>query len=167
MKPLLAEVEAPTSDPIELAEHLAFSQGWPYDRLSEEEFVAEIPTTWCALRLWLQWQGAMNALVFSCGFDAKVPASAKPAIYELLALVNERLLLGRFDLCHEDSIVGFQYTLLLHPDHGATAAQVETVIQTMTEECERFYPALQSVVWSGNTPRDALEIALFETAGEA
>ena len=34
-------------------------------------------------------------------------------------------------------------------------------------ECERFYPAFQHVIWAGKTPSEAIEAAVFETAGEA
>ena len=35
------------------------------------------------------------------------------------------------------------------------------------DACERYFPALQFVVWAGKPAREAMESAMFETAGEA
>jgi len=35
------------------------------------------------------------------------------------------------------------------------------------EECERFYPVFQFVLWAGKTPQEAIAAALIETQGEA
>ncbi len=35
------------------------------------------------------------------------------------------------------------------------------------EACERYYQAFQFVVWAGKTAAEALDTAMFETAGEA
>jgi hypothetical protein len=35
------------------------------------------------------------------------------------------------------------------------------------EACDRYYQAFQFVVWAGKSAREAMDSALFETAGEA
>jgi hypothetical protein len=35
------------------------------------------------------------------------------------------------------------------------------------EASERYFPALQYVVWAGKSAREALDAAMFETSGEA
>jgi hypothetical protein len=35
------------------------------------------------------------------------------------------------------------------------------------ETCEQYYQAFQFVMWGGKSAADALEVALFEVAGEA
>ena len=35
------------------------------------------------------------------------------------------------------------------------------------DACERYFPAFQFVVWAGKTAREAIDAAMFETAGEA
>jgi len=45
--------------------------------------------------------------------------------------------------------------------------QLEDLVDIALMECERFYPALQFVVWAGRTPKDAMASAMMETAGEA
>ena len=46
---------------------------------------------------------------------------------------------------------------------GATELLVESAI----EECERFYPVFQFVLWGGKSPAEAMAAALIETLGEA
>ena len=45
--------------------------------------------------------------------------------------------------------------------------QCEAILQAAIAACERYYQAFQFVIWAGRTAREALDAALFETAGEA
>ena len=44
---------------------------------------------------------------------------------------------------------------------------IDQLLDLATQEWDRFYPALQAVVWGGKQPKEALEIAMFETVAEA
>ena len=48
-----------------------------------------------------------------------------------------------------------------------TLQQAELLIESAIDECERFYPVFQFVLWGGKSPKDALAAALIETQGEA
>ena len=53
-------------------------------------------------------------------------------------------------------------------DRGTlTLQQAETLVEAAIEECERFYPVFQFVLWAGKTPQEAIAAALIETQGEA
>jgi hypothetical protein len=41
------------------------------------------------------------------------------------------------------------------------------LLSTGLDACERYYPAFQFAVWAGKPAREALDAAMFETAGEA
>jgi hypothetical protein len=45
--------------------------------------------------------------------------------------------------------------------------QAESIAEAALEECERFYPVFQFVLWGGKSPGEAISAALIETAGEA
>jgi hypothetical protein len=47
------------------------------------------------------------------------------------------------------------------------SAQVEKLLVTAIEACERYFQAFQFVVWSGTSAKDALSSVLFETHGNA
>ena len=48
-----------------------------------------------------------------------------------------------------------------------TSAQVERLLLTAIEACERYFQAFQFVVWAGKSAPEALETVLFETVGAA
>ncbi len=43
----------------------------------------------------------------------------------------------------------------------------ELLVESAIDECERFYPVFQFVLWGGKTPKEALAAAMTETQGEA
>ena len=44
---------------------------------------------------------------------------------------------------------------------------VDALVDAALDECERYYPVFQFVLWGGKSPRDALTAAMVETEGEA
>jgi hypothetical protein len=48
-----------------------------------------------------------------------------------------------------------------------TLDQAQLLIESAIDECERFYPVFQFVLWGGKSPADALAASLIETHGEA
>ena len=60
-----------------------------------------------------------------------------------------------------------RHTLLLRGMTGASAEQLEDLVEFAFAECERFYPAFQFVLWGDKSPADALDSALVDHAGEA
>jgi hypothetical protein len=75
--------------------------------------------------------------------------------------------IGHFDLWSQEGVVMYRQALLLSGGVEPTNAQVERLLVTAIEACERYYQALQFVVWAGKSATESLETVLFETAGEA
>ena len=67
----------------------------------------------------------------------------------------------------EDGLPMFRHTLPLRGMHGASSEQIEDLMETGLIECDRFYPALQFVLWGNKEPSEALQLALLDTIGEA
>src|SRR5262244_1713306 len=124
----LAEPTPFSGNPIDLVEEIVIANDWAHDRASEEELVVEITGRWCDYRLFFVWQEEIGAMHFSCGFDMKVPKGRKPAIFELLAGVNEKLWLGHFDLASEDNSPAFRQAILLRGGFGASVEQIEDLV---------------------------------------
>ena len=63
----------------------------------------------------------------------------------------------------------FRHAALLDGNTEAqlTLDQTETLVEAAIDECERFYPVFQFVLWADKTPADAIAAALTETQGEA
>jgi hypothetical protein len=163
----IAEPTPFSGNPIDLVEEIVVANDWAHDRASEEELVVEISGRWCDYRLYFVWQEEICAMHFSCGFDMKVPKGRRGPVYELLALANERLWLGHFDLSAEDNSPAFRHAVLLRGVPAASAEQVEDLVDIALSECERFYPAFQFVVWGGKSPAQAIASAMIDPVGEA
>src|SRR4029077_13244519 len=101
-----------------------------------------------------------------CAFDLKVPEKRRVALYELLALANERLWLGHFGIEREDGMPVYRHAVLLRGAPGASAESLEDMVDIAITECERFFPAFQFVLWGGKSASDALEAAMLDCAGE-
>jgi hypothetical protein len=153
-------------NPIDLVEEIVAANDWAHDRASEEELVVEIAGRWCDYRLYFVWQEELCAMHFSCSFDLKVPKSRRAAAYELLALVNERLWLGHFDLSTDDNSPAFRHAALLRGIGTGSAEQIEDLVDIALSECERFYPAFQLLL-RGKRPLAAIAAALIDPVGEA
>jgi hypothetical protein len=160
--------DAPLSDnPLDLVEELISANDWLHDRSSESELLAQAGGKWGDYNLCVVWQPELGAMYLSCHIESKLPPARRAAICELLALVNEKLWLGHFDLCSENGLVMFRHTIPLRGTRGASVEQIEDLIDTALGECERLYPALQMVAWGGQPVGEALAAALMETVGEA
>jgi hypothetical protein len=154
-------------NPLDILEELVSANEWRFDRTADEEMVVELPGRWCEFRMFFVWQEDLEAMYFSCAFDLRIPAHKRAAVAELLALVNEKLWLGHFDVCSDELVPMFRHTLLLRGVGGITPEQLEDLVDIATTECERFYPAFQFLLWGGRRPDQAVEAALLDTVGEA
>lgn len=160
--------DAPLSNnPLDLFEELAAANDLIHDRSSDCELVVQLTGRWGDYPICAVWQAELGAMYLSCQIDSKVPAARRLAVYELLGLMNERLWLGHFDYGVEEELVMFRHTIPLRGTPGASVEQIEDLVDTALEECERLYPALQMVIWGGQSVRDALSAVLMETVGEA
>ena len=102
--------------------------------------------------------------------DVKVAEDRRAAIHETLALVNEQLWVGHFELWSSSGILLYRNaTVVDASDDEATLslAAAELLVESAIDECERFYPVFQFVLWGGKSPKEAIAAALIETQGEA
>jgi len=159
--------EEAAANPLDVVEQLVSANEWAFDRRSDDEMAVEVPGRWCDYSLYFAWREDIGALHFTCAFDMKVQSGKRGAIHELLALVNERLWLGHFGLWTDEGVPMFRHATLLRGQGGASMEQVEDLVDIALNECERFYPAFQFVIWGGNTAQDAIAAALLDTVGEA
>src|ERR1700741_283670 len=119
----IAEPTPFSGNPIDLVEEIVVANDWAHDRASEEEMVVEISGRWCDYRLLFVWQEEISAMHFSCSFDMKVPKARRTPVYELLAIVNEKMWLGHFDVCSDTGLPMFRHAVLLRGAMGASVEQ--------------------------------------------
>ena len=163
---VVESINAPVAA-LEVIERLAVANGWSFDRQGDEELAAELPGEGCVYHLWFAWRPDRDALHFTCVFNLRMPEKRRPALYRLLAMINERMWMGHFDIWPDDGMVIFRQTLPLRGGPGLTAEQVEDLVDESRAACDRFYPAFQYVIWGGKSPSDALTGVMLDPVGEA
>jgi hypothetical protein len=149
-----------------MVEHIASTHDWSFERSTEDELTLSVAGAWCDYHISLTWRDDLEALHLACAFDFKVSKARLAEVYRLLALVNEQLWLGHFDLWKEDGMLLYRHGLLLA---GAVthAGQCEALLRASLESCERYYQAFQFVQWAGKTAEQALTATMLETQGQA
>ena len=165
--PGLEAMDQNLHNPLDRVERLAEAHHWSFDRSTPSEVVMRLEGGWSDLSLSMCWREDLESLQVAAAFDLKVPAARREDVARLLALINEQQLHGHFDLWSSDGSIIFRNSLILAGGAEANDAQCEALIQLALEACERYFPALQFVIWAGRSAGEALESSLLETMGEA
>lgn len=161
------ETHSYTQNPLDIVEEIVNANEWAFDRASSEEMLVEVAGRWCTYRMFFFWQHEISAMQFSCQYDMHVPPNRLAAVYELLAIINERLWLGHVDVDADEQVPMFRQTILLRGAQSASVEQMEDLVDIALTECERLYPAFQFVIWGGKSARDAVAAAILDTVAEA
>ncbi|MGH6855728.1 MAG: YbjN domain-containing protein, partial [Aestuariivirga sp.] len=146
---------------------LAEQRHWSFDRTNAAEVTMLVEGSWSDLHVAMNWRDDVETLHVACTFDAKVPQARHEETARLVAMINAQMLHGHFDLWQTDGSLVFRNNLLLAGGAEANDAQCEGLIRLAVESCQRYFPAVQFVVWAGRSAAEALESSLFETMGEA
>jgi len=154
-------------NPVDIVERLAALNDWSFDRAADDEISIAIGGRWADYQVSFTWMDDIEALHLACAFDLKVPERRRTEVQQLVSRVNEQLWVGHFDLWSKDGLVMFRHALLLAGGVEASGKQCEALLEAALDTCERYYQAFQFVVWAGKSAREAMEAALFDTAGEA
>ena len=154
-------------NPLEVVERVATTHDWSFERAGEDEITILVRGKWSDYQVSFTWMHDIEALHLACAFELKVPERWRPQVQQLISLINEQMWVGHFDLWTQDGIVMYRHALVLAGGVAASSRQCESLLGTALDACERYFPAFQFVVWAGKSAREALESAMFETAGEA
>lgn len=155
------------SNPLDRVERIAETYQWAFDRTNQAEVIMRIDGGWSDMTVSLNWRDEFELLHVAVNFDAKVPPARRDEAARLLTRINENLLCGHFDLWQADGSLVFRNGLLLSGGADVNDPQLEALIRFAVETCDRYFPAVQFVVWAGQTAEDALAASMIETMGEA
>ncbi len=163
-----ADDERDDAAPIDMLESYYAAHGWTHER-EDDEVVAHVKGSWTEYELRALWREEDSVLQFLAFPDIRVTDERRSAIYEAIGLVNEQLWVGHFELWSSSGILLYRHAALIDgSDEGTLSlAAAELLIESAIDECERFYPVFQFVMWGGKSPKEALAAALTETQGEA
>lgn len=154
--------------PIDMLESFFAAHGWTYER-GEDEIVATASGSWTEYELRALWREEDSVVQLLAFPDIKVAEERRAAIYETIGLVNEQLWVGHFELWSSSGILLYRHAAMIDGDEEPTLSlsAAELLVDSALDECDRFYPVFQFVLWGGKSPAEALAAALVETHGEA
>ena len=153
--------------PVDLIEQVANDNEWAFERTGDDEIAISVAGHWSDYHVSFSWMEDFEALHLACAFDVKVPEARHHEVLKLLAIVNEQLWVGHFDLWTDEGMVMYRNALVLAGGATASGRQCEALLKSALEAAERCFPAFQYVIWAGKTAKEAMDATLFETAGEA
>jgi hypothetical protein len=153
--------------PVDMLAALFEARGWHHEVVSPEEITAEVQGSWTTYQVRAIWRGDDNVLQLLCLPDIRVSEAKRSAAHELLSLVNEQLWLGHFDVWSQGGVLVYRHGLLLGDEGLLGLGQAQGLVETAVDECDRFYPAFQFVLWGDKSPQDALASAMVDADGEA
>ena len=165
--PQIALTDHPRTNPLDVVERIAAINDWSFERAGDDEITMLVGGKWSDYQVSFTWMHDIEALHLACAFDLKVPERRRGEVQQLIALVNEQLWIGHFDLWTQDGMVMFRHALVLAGGVEATSLQCQALLSTALESCEGYFPAFQFVVWAGKAAREAMDSAMFDTSGEA
>lgn len=163
---LIESIREHHNSPLDVVERMAAGNNWPFERAGEDEIGLVVTGRWTNYQVSFTWMNDIETLHLACAFDMKVPEPRLADVQKLIALINEQMWIGHFDVWTQNGVVMFRHALVL-AGVPASGRQCEAVLASALDSCERYFPAFQFVVWAGKSAREAMESAMFETTGEA
>ena len=153
--------------PIDIVEHLAEHHEWDFDRIGDDQIAMAVEGQWRTYSVTLAWSAYDETLRMVCTFEMDPPEAKLPLLYELLNLVNDQCWAGAFTYWAEQKLMVYRFGLVLTGAQLASTDQIDTLINAAVLNAERYYPAIQLLIWGDRTPQKALEVAIAEAYGRA
>ncbi len=154
-------------EPMDMLARYFDAHGWPNEPVGEDEIVTNVQGSWTSYELRGVWRRDDNVLQLLLFPEIKIVEERRAAVFEALSLINEQLWMGHFEHWASSGMILYRHATLLDSETQLTLDMVETLVQTAIDECERFYPVFQFVLWGGKSASEAIAAALIETRGEA
>ncbi len=101
------------NNPLEVVERMASGNNWPFERSGEDEIALVVTGKWTNYQVSFTWMGDIEALHLACAFEIRVPELRLPEVQQLIAMINEQLWIGHFDVWMQNGMVMFRHALVL------------------------------------------------------
>jgi len=85
----------------------------------------------------------------------RIPEGCRGAVAETITRANHGLRVGKFEMDFDDGELRFQAAQIV-ADENLDDAVISQLIGTTIGMCDRYLPAVLSVVYANETPRDAV-----------
>lgn len=156
------------ADPIDVVESvIGADERFVCERQEDGDLGFVARSAWCELRGCFAYREELPAVLFTVSFDLTCPPPLAAQAAQLVALVNENLWLGHFELWSEDGSIVYRHAVPMFARAPLSPGEVQGLLAAAMDAADRFHPAFAFLIDGGKSPADAIEAALFETVGEA
>ncbi|MEB3415787.1 YbjN domain-containing protein [Alteriqipengyuania sp. WL0013] len=155
------------SPPVDMLAQLFEARGWPCEFVEENEITGEVQGSWANYQLRAIWRQEDHVLQLLCLPDIRATEGRRANLHELISLINEQVWLGHFETWSKGGMILYRNAMMLGDDGMLDLSQAQALVENAVAECDRFYPAFQFSLWGEKSPREALDSALIDPAGEA
>ncbi|MGB1153379.1 MAG: YbjN domain-containing protein [Paracoccaceae bacterium] len=153
--------------PIDIVEYIAEHHEWDFDRIADDQIAMAVEGQWRTYSITLAWSGFDETLRMICTFEMQPPKEKLGALFEVLNSINDQCWAGAFTFWQDHNLMVYRYGLVLSGGQIASPEQIDTLISSAVSSAERYYPALQLVVYGDQPPQQALQVAIAEAYGRA
>ena len=140
--PQIALSEHPRTNPLDVVERIAAINDWSFERAGDDEITMLVGGKWTDYQVSFTWMHDIEALHLACAFDLKVPERRRDEVQKLIALVNEQMWIGHFDLWTQDGMVMFRHALVLAGGVEATSQQCQALLVQRARSLRGLFPGL-------------------------
>ena len=152
--------------PLDMLVALFEARGWPC-RTGPGEMSGEVQGSWTTYQVRGIWRPEDQVLQILCLPEIRIPKGKQNDANELVARANEQMWLGHFDIWSNGGVVLYRNGTMLGDNGLLDLSQAQALVEIAVDECDRFYPAFQFVLWGDKSPADALEAAMVDAIAEA
>ena len=131
-----------------------------FDRIADDQIAMAVEGQWRTYSITLAWSGFDETLRMICTFEMQPPKEKLGALFEVLNSINDQCWAGAFTFWQDHNLMAYRYGLVLSGGQIASPEQIDTLISSAVSSAERYYPALQLVVYGDQTPQQALQSPL-------
>src|SRR5215218_1746577 len=109
----LINIEPSRANPLEVVERMASTNDWSFERAGEDEITLLVRGKWADYQVSFTWMYDIEALHLACAFEFKVPERWCGETQQLIAMINEQMWIGHFDLWVKDGLIMYRHALVL------------------------------------------------------
>src|ERR1700728_5421834 len=84
-------------DPLDVVEHVLSAENLEFDRTEDGDLAFALAGDWKDYELWFAWRPEADCLQLCLSLDMRAHKLMRQTSYELLSLVNQRILLSHFE----------------------------------------------------------------------
>ena len=156
-----------SGNPVDTVEQLAAFNDWIFERNGEDEITIAVTDASCGYEVSFSWMEDVEVFHLACAIDLDIPRRHIDETIRLLALVNAQLWVGHFDLWRENGTLLFRDGVMFAGGAAPNAAQCQAMFDAAIGTCDRYIGAFHYVAHGFGTAPEAMQVAMFETVGEA